>query len=539
MSEKNVSQPMSRRSFLKSAAVAGTVTATSGLLGGIQSLGKPMVARAQDVSWAHEADVVLLGSGTGQAAALRAVVNGLSALVIEKAQFGGGTTGISGGGIWCPNNFRMAEAGIPDSREDALEYLSRATFGQSTPELMEAFVDNCNAMVDFLRSVNIDWDFLPMFNDYYPEFPGGKPEGRTLQPISTIEGVSGGGALARMLQQEGEARGVEYMFSTAAKRLILGEDGSVMGVVAEADGQEINVRALRGVVVATGGFDHNPDMVSAFLRGPIYYPSAARGNTGDGQIMGMAIGANLRNMNESWGWPVYYNEDGGFSQPALTLELGKPGILVVNRRGQRFFNEAGAYDPATRTFYTYDNGTQEYANIPAYAIADSGHRSRYSFGGVPAGQETPAWIKKADTLAELAGLLEIDAEALQATIDRFNEYAAQGLDPDFKRGVSAFDQLTGGDRSRTDIVNPCLAPVSEGPFYAATIWPGALGTCGGLQVNGKAQVLNVWGEVIPNLYAAGNASGSVMGAGYPGGGGTVGAGMTFAYIAAEDMTNGA
>ncbi|MBZ0291645.1 MAG: FAD-dependent oxidoreductase [Anaerolineae bacterium] len=532
MSNKSIS----RRNFLKTAAVAGAATAGSGLLAGFGPGAKPGVVFAQDVSWGREADVVVIGSGTGQMAAIRAAANGLSAIVLEKAQFGGGTTGISGGGIWIPNNFRMQELGIPDSREEALEYLSHATFGQSEPELMEAFVDNANPAVEFLRSINIDWDLLPMFNDYYPEFPGGKPEGRTLQPISTIDGAGGGGALTRMLQQAGEEHGVEYLFSTAAQKLILNDDGSIAGVMAESDGQELNVRALRGVVIATGGFDHNPTMVSSFLRGPVYYPSAAKGNTGDGQIMGMAIGANLRNMNESWGWPVYYNEDGGFSQPALTIELGKPGALVVNKHGERFFNEAGPYDSATRTFYTYDNGTNEYINIPGFAITDSGHRSRYTFAGTPAGQDTPSWIVKADSLAELATALEIDAEALQATVERFNEYAAQGLDPDFRRGISAFDQLTGGDRARTDVLNPCLAPLTEPPFYAATVWPGALGTCGGLQINGSAQVLNVWGEAIPGLYAVGNASGSVMGAGYPGGGATVGAGLTFGFIAAEDMT---
>src|SRR5690606_4782006 len=128
----------------------------------------------------------------------------LSAVVLEKAATSGGTTGISGGGIWVPNNFRMQEFGIPDSREQALEYLSHATFGQSTPELMEAFVDNVNPMVEFTREIGIDWTIMPMFQDYYPEFPGGVPEGRSMSPISTIEGASGGGALARMMQAAGE-----------------------------------------------------------------------------------------------------------------------------------------------------------------------------------------------------------------------------------------------------------------------------------------------------------------------------------------------
>jgi succinate dehydrogenase/fumarate reductase flavoprotein subunit len=526
---------LTRRSFLRGAAAGGTLVAASGLLGGLTPGSKAKPVFAEDVTWTHEADVVVVGSGTGQLAAIHAAENGLRAIVLEKAQFGGGTTGISGGAIWIPNNFRMQEAGIPDSREAAIEYLNMISFGQSDPALIEAFVDNGNPTVDFLRTVGIDWEITPGFHDYYPEFPGGVPEGRKLSPISTIEGVRSGGALTRMMQQAGEQRGVQYLFETPARQLVITAEGAVAGVAAEANGETIYVRALRGVVVATGGFDHNPDMVNAFLRGPVYYPSAVKTNTGDGHLMGMAVGANLRNMNESWGWPVYFNEDGGFSSPALTIDLGKPGSLVVNKHGVRFFNEAGAYDAATRAFYTYDNGRHEYSNIPAFGIVDSSHRSRYALAGVPAGEEVPAWFKQADTLAELATVLGIPVETFEATVARFNEFAAQGLDPDFNRGLSAFDYLTGGDRTRTDVVNPCLAPLTEAPFYAVLVYPGALGTCGGLQINQNAQVLNVWGEAIAGLYAVGNASGNVMGAGYPGGGGTVGAGLTFAFIAANHM----
>ena len=185
----------------------------------------------------------------------------------------------------------------------------------------------------------------------------------------------------------------------------------------------------------------------------------------------------------------------------------------------------------------YDNGTHTYQNIPGFLIFDQSFRTRYTLGYQPIPETLPPWIVQADTLEDLAAMLEIDPVALAATVERFNANAAQGIDPDYHRGESAFDQLTGGDRTRTDIVNPNLAPVAEAPFYAAKLYPGSLSTCGGLQINTKAQVLDVWGEVIPGLYAVGNASGSVMGAGYPGGGGTIGAGMTFGVIAADDMTN--
>jgi succinate dehydrogenase/fumarate reductase flavoprotein subunit len=429
----------------------------------------------------------------------------------------------------------MQEAGIPDSREEAIEYLNQITFGQSTPELIETYVDNVNPMIEFLRGEGLDFSLSQTFNDYYPTFSGGKPEGRQLSPVSNIEGVRGGGALLRMLQKAAEARGVEFVVGTAAKHFILSPEGEVIGVAAEQNGAPFNVRALRGVVVATGGFDHNDEMVRHFLRGPVYYSSAVKTNTGDGHLMGMALGANLRNMNEHWGWPVFYSEAGGYAMPALAMEIGKPGAIVVNHKGHRFFDESGSYDEVTRAFFNWDTGLHQYENIPAFLIADSGFASRYTLGYMPIPAELPDWIVKADSLGELAAALGIDPAGLEATVSRFNEYAAQGLDPDWQRGVSPFDQLTGGDRTRTDIVSPNLAPLTEAPFYACKVWPGALGTCGGLQINTSAQVLDVWGNPIPRLYAVGNASGSVMGAGYPGGGGTLGSGMTFGFLAADHL----
>lgn len=532
----SISKNFSRRDFLRAASTTTAAAAAAGLMSVPDRLAQAAIPSSQ-VTFDREVDVVVVGSGTGQLAAIKAATEGLSTLVLEKAANFGGTTGISGGGIWFPNNPLMAEFGIPDSREEALEYLSHATFGQGTPELQEAFVDNTTEVYEFLLSIGIAWELAPWFNDYYPEFPGGKELGRHIDPISTIEGVGGGGALVQMLKQAADAAGVEFLFETPAKRLVVDEAGAVVGVIAESGGAELAVKANRGVILAAGGFDHNEDMVKNFLRGPVYYPSAVSTNTGDAHLMAMALGANLRNMNESWGWPVFFNEDYGISIPALAYEIGKPGTVVVNRRGERFMNESGAYDPVTRTFYTYDNGTHEYVNIPGYVISDSANRSRYTMAYTAPGAEPPAWFKRADTIEGLAEQLGIDPEKLVATVERFNANAAEGVDPDFHRGESAFDKQTGGDVQRTDLPNPCLSPLTEAPFYAVAIWPGALGTCGGPQINISAQVLDVWGSVIPGLYAIGNTSGSVMGAGYPGGGSTVGAGFVFGYLAVKDIVS--
>jgi succinate dehydrogenase/fumarate reductase flavoprotein subunit len=289
------------------------------------------------------------------------------------------------------------------------------------------------------------------------------------------------------------------------------------------------------VVLASGGFDHNQSMASNFLRGPLYYTSAVPSNTGDGHLMGMALGAGLRHMNERWGWPVFYDTDHHTAINALATELGRPGAVVVNRKGLRIMNEAGPYDAVTRAFYAFDTGKYEYGNIPSFVLIDSEHRRRYTFASYPPGSDLPHWIVKANTLSELACALKIEPAQFEATIEEFNRHAMQGIDPDFQRGESSFDRITAGDPERETLANICLAPLVSPPFYGTPIWPGALGTSGGLQINPHAQVLNVWGNIIPGLYAVGNTAGSPFGGAYPGGGGTLSAGLVFAFLAANHL----
>ncbi len=193
-----------------------------------------------------------------------------------------------------------------------------------------------------------------------------------------------------------------------------------------------------------------------------------------------------------------------------------------------------AYHPALRAWYFYDSGKDEYRNLPSFALFDSGYTAHYAMPGANYKVGVvPDWFQKADSIADLATALKIDPTGLAQTIQTFNANALNGVDPDWHRGESDFDQVTAGDKSRTDLKNPALAPLVTPPFYGANIWPGTCGTNGGLQTNVNAQVLNTSGNPIPGLYATGNTMASVMGAGYPGGGATVGSGMTFAYVAAQ------
>ena len=202
-------------------------------------------------------------------------------------------------------------------------------------------------------------------------------------------------------------------------------------------------------------------------------------------------------------------------------------------------NESKAKDAAAKACYNNNNATWEWSNIPGFVIFSSDFTSHYPMPdtGFQVG-EVPEWMTgPTDTIDALASALGIDAAGLAATVETFNGYAASGVDLDYHRGEFDFDKVTAGDRTRFEageIANPCLAPL-EPPYYGAKLWPGTTGSCGGLSTNGNAQVQNVWGQVIPRLYATGNCMASCMGAGYAGGGSTLGPGFTFGYLAGKHV----
>lgn len=522
--ERNIS----RREFLKGMAVTGAIAA-AGTLAGCAKGGTA-------IKWDKEVDVLVVGSGTAALAAIAAKDAGAgTVLIIEKGATFGGTSALSGGGMWIPNNYVMREQGIADSKEDALEYLRRVTEGQSDEELLNAYLDNAPEMIEWLRDkFGIQWMLgTSMFNDYY-EVPGFRKFGRTVYPAKDGQNLGGRG-FWEILRGICSSLGVEVMLETAGKKLIVSDAGEVIGVVADSNGQQINIKARKGVILGTGGFDYNKDMVRHFLSGPIFASNAVPTNTGDGHLMAMAIGADLRNMKSCWGLPFFpLDPDKMQGEADWQMYRGKPGAIVVNKYGERIGNEASSYHLFLRAFWVWDTGTFEWRNIPAFWICDATFPEHYPMPGSGFKMGViPDWIKKADTLEELCEILGIDARGLKATLEVFNENAREGKDPIWHRGEYEFDRGTAGDLTgkRTDLKNNCLAPVEKPPFYGAPYVPGTCGTNGGLRINGYAQVLDVWGKVIPRLYAVGNASGSVMGAAYPGGGSTLGAGCVFAMLA--------
>ncbi|MDE2436757.1 MAG: FAD-dependent oxidoreductase [Sphingomonadales bacterium] len=347
-----------------------------------------------------------------------------------------------------------------------------------------------------------------------------------------------GNALTGGLKLALNEAGVPVWLSTPLTELVK-EGGRVTGVVVQRRGKPFRIAARRGVVLAAGGFDKNQAMRDG--NAPLYPQAQLSGgvtsNTGDSIRAGAAVGAGTMNLQSAWAAPVFYvpGEDRG---RLCTIERALPGCIMVNQAGARYLNEAASYH-VTGQVMARRQAEQGDAS-PSWMVFD--HRYRHLFPMGPLLPLLPDWaqsgavksiLKKARTIEELATQMGVDPARLSATVARFNAHAAKGEDPEFHRGEAAYDKMYGDPRNQP---NPCLRPLSEAPFYAMPIYPGDIGTNGGLMTNAKAQVVNAQGKPIDGLYAVGNNAASAMGESYPGAGVTIGPAMTFGYIAARDMT---
>lgn len=530
----------------------------------------------------EEFDVLVLGTGAaGLTAAVTAARNGASVAIFEKGDKVGGTSAWSGGQVWIPNNPHMAEHGIADSRENALTYIMSLSHDMIEPRLAEAFVDAGPQMVRDLESdTPVQFYAVPEFPDYHAEFPGGSVRGgRTLecpiypfrelgawedrvtpspyypipnitmsetplgkpvpQPPSSAELTRRqernergcGQALVGRLLRACLDRGIEPRTEWRASALEV-EGGSVVGVTFDTPDGARTVRARNGVVLATGGFEWNEELRRAFLRGPMTHPVSIRTNTGDGLKMAMKAGAAIGNMREAW-WTPVADVPASQNEMERLMIMGQrtlPHSIMVNGRGRRFTNEAANYNAFGSAFHEMDVARFQYANIPAWLIFDQDYIDSYGFGYPGTPGKAPDWLTSAPTLDALAATLDMPAETLAATVERWNGHVAEGRDPDFQRGEAAYDRWW-GDPNRKGRRDATLGPIGRGPFYAIRVNPGALGTKGGPRVDPDARVLDMEGQPIPGLYAAGNVMSSPFGMTYGGPGGTLGPGMTFGWLA--------
>jgi 3-oxosteroid 1-dehydrogenase len=526
-------------------------------------------------------DVVVLGSGAAAlTAAITAQSEGASVAIFEKNNKVGGTSAWSGGMIWIPCNHHMFEEGKTDSPEEAFTYLMSMSHGQMEERLIRAYIGTGPEMVKWLEgNTPVQFELVGHFPDYHPEHPGGKPAGgRSLEcplysykrelgehadwvsvgefypeTIATIgESPLGQPTPTTIEEEELDRRRAEdergsgqslvgRLFKAALDRDIpifrnrravdlVSEDGRVTGVRFE-DGTEVEARS--GVVLATGGFEWNDELVRAFLRGPMTSPVSIKTNEGDGLKMAMRAGAALSNMREAWWMPaaVQPREGKPPMNILITSERTFPGSIMVNREGKRFTNEAANYNAFGAAFHEMDVAHFEYRNLPCWLIFDQQYLDRFGFGWTATpGGGAPDWIERADTLRELAEKLRIPPDALEQTVARWNEHAEQGRDPDFHRGESANDTWWGDPMNKSK-PEATIGPLVRGPYYALEIKSGCLGTKGGPRIDDNARVLNHEGVPIPGLYAAGNAAGSPMAMTYGGAGGTLGPGMVFGFRA--------
>jgi 3-oxosteroid 1-dehydrogenase len=542
------------------------------------------------MTWDEQYDFVVVGSGGGgMAAALAAHAEGMRCVVVEKGSKFGGSTAISGGAIWIPNNPVLKRLGHEDSRESILTYLTKLTEGTIDAARLEAYVDNGPAVIELLeRSKWMTWTWMKGYPDYHPELDGGRPMGRSIesraidtrklgedekaQHPNSLKGplglwitgreykdlamakrtwagrrasltaawrvssnavirrhmATGGRALAARLRLSLKDAGIPLQLRTALTELVV-EDGRVVGlVVHNKDTGPKRIGASKGVLLACGGFEHNEQMRQQYLPGGAHpdFSSGARQNTGDGHRAAQTLGAAVDLMDDAW-WMPSIRHPAGASIP-LVSERAIPCSVIVTTEGKRFTNESLPY-------VTFVHRQLEGRYDPIWFVMDAKARARYPFAqvlpGIPFSKAyyEKGIIHRADSLAALADSIGVPAAALTATVDRWNGFAATGRDEDFSRGDSAYDRYYGDPTLK----NPCIDAIDKGPFYAVRVEIGDLGTKGGLVTDEQGRVQRPDGSAIEGLYATGNAAASVMGPEYAGPGATIGPSMVFGYLAAK------
>ncbi len=546
-------------------------------------------------------DLLVVGSGTGMAAALAAHELGLSVLIVEKSSHVGGSTARSGGALWLPASPVLAEADAGDTSERAGAYLDAVVSGSAPAPRSAAFVAHVSATVDMLRRttpLRLFW--ARDYSDYHPEEPGGSAHGRTCEcrpfdtsmlgeyrtrlepglmevtvPMPTTgadyrwmnlvarmprrgipvygkrlaQGVAGrmvgrryaagGQGLMAGLFTGVLRAGIPVWTGTTLARLA-GDGDRVTGAVVEHGGREVTITARRGVVLATGGFDHHMDMRWKFQSESLgaHLSLGAAANTGDGIRAGQEVGADIDLMDQAWWFPAVAPLPG--KAPMVMLaERSLPGCLIVDQNGRRFANEAEDYMSFGQRLLELERSGNPVEAM--WIIFDQQYRNSYVFGAelFPRMRIPQAWYDagiavRADNLTDLGTRIGVKLSEFFATMTRFNQHAAAGEDPDFGRGRSAYDRYYGDPTIRP---NPNLRPLVNGPFYAVKMVLSDLGTCGGLKTDERARVLREDGGAIAGLYAVGNTAANAFGATYPGAGATIAQGLVYGYIAAREAAN--
>ena len=355
-----------------------------------------------------------------------------------------------------------------------------------------------------------------------------------------------GNAIIGPLLEQLTSKNVEIRLETKLDELIV-EHGKITGVNVSRFGTAHKISARHGVVICAGGFEWNQELRDRFypVKTSIWWTSTPQGaNTGEALLAAEKIGAATEHTEEGWWAPTMIMPSASASNfeevHQAVFDVGRPGAVCVNRNGDRFVNESCSYDRFGAGMVADHKATG--ANLPCWMVFDAVFRAKFTAGGfLPAAimsdKSIPIdwwdhYIFKSETVADLAKKIQLDPEKLIDVVRRINEYAAHGMDTEFGRGSTIYDQAFGDPTCKP---NPALGPLQKAPFYAIPIHLGDLGTKGGLKADARARVLDRNDQPIAGLYAAGNATGSPFGLNYPGAGGTIGPAMVFGYIAANEI----
>ena len=537
-------------------------------------------------------DVIIVGCGvSGLFAAIAAAKGGARTLIIEKESVWGGTGAYAGSVFWIPHNHFMQRDGYGDSEEAALTYLD-SVIGDAGPASSltrrQTYVRRAAQIFKVLEDEGIEWMYRSNYWDYFPDRPGAhhcrgvgiglfdgnklgalyatmshpgnfpplaiypnelnaliaplrsaanlaamlRVVGRTLWwNLSGRKPLAAGQSMIAQLMVIARRYGVTLQLDTRLTQLLV-EDGRVIGV--EACVSERPQRLLaKNVVLCAGGFARNDEFRRRYQSVGGSYTAAHPGDTGDAVQAGMTIGAATALMDEAFWTQTVRLPDG---TPRIILwERVMPHSIMVDQKGKRYMNEAQSYDVIGRIMLEHNGNTHNGPSIPTWLIMDARHRRRYPFLAWPGGYTPKEMIErgffiKASSLDDLARQCNIDTATLNATIERFNGFAAKGVDEDFGRGNNKYDQTYA---DMTVKPNPCLGTLEAAPFWAVRVYPGDFGTKGGLLTDEHSRVLREGGDVIAGLYAAGNTTASITGHAYPGPGCTLGPAAIFGYLAGE------
>ncbi len=502
-------QDISRRSFLKGTVLGAAALAGTSVLAGCGPKSAGVTGLPE--KWDKETDIVVVGfGGAGASAAIGAREAGAEAIVLEKQPGGGGSTSISGGIIYAANTSVQKANGIEDSADKMYQHYMNAGMGFNDPALSRIAADQSAANVERLLGLGVTFEAPTVTGAEYNV--GSEPIARA--HTANYGELAGGAAYFRALEDGARNAGAEVLVETEAKDLVVDGTGQVVGVKAVSGGAEMFIKARKAVVLASGGFTRSEEMLRAYSEQALYcQPLGAPGLTGDGLRMAFALGAAAFNIHEVLGIPGL-TLPGKIAATYAFWTFGTAPAILVNTRGQRFVDEYTFYD-WKNTELLKQPGRYCYSLFDANALAGGGGMIVLGFSEDLEQEVKDGLVLKADSLADLAEQMGIPADRLEATVEKWNEDVAAGADSEFNRAL-------------------LLAPIEAAPFYAFKTYPTMFDTMGGLKINENAQVVDVWGAVIPRLYAAGNVAGGVLGEHYTGSGSALNAGMTFGLIAGKN-----